>query len=104
MRMLCTGQMLTFQYIYPTKIRTIVSCHRQTLQLHFFIVKNHYKTSQQQRKNERVSSIALPVKVFDQTGISRDASASGILFELNHFNEVGSKISFELELDTPMEK
>lgn len=103
MWMLCAGQMLTLQYIYPTKIRTIVSCHRQTLQLHFFIVKNHYKTSQQQRKNERVS-IALPVKVFDQTGISRDASASGILFELNHFNEVGSKISFELELDTPMGK
>jgi len=47
-------------------------------------MKNHYKTPQQQRKNERVS-IALPVKVSDQTGISRDASAGGILFELNHF-------------------
>ncbi|MDO9267526.1 MAG: PilZ domain-containing protein [Methylobacter sp.] len=63
-------------------------------------MKNPYKTPQQQRKNERVS-IALPVKVFDQTGISRNASAGGILFELNHFNEVGSKISFELELNTP---
>lgn len=100
MRMFCTGQMLTFQYIYPTKIRTILSCHRQTLQLHFFTMKNHYKTPLQQRKNERVN-IALPVKVSDQSGISRDASAGGILFELNHFNEVGSEISFELELDTP---
>jgi hypothetical protein len=63
-------------------------------------MKNQLKTPQQQRKNERVS-IAVPVNVFDQTGISRDVSASGILFELDHFNEVGSEISFELELDTP---
>ena len=45
------------------------------------------------------SSIA--VRVFDQTGYSYDVSATGILFEIDNLNEVGSEISFELELNTP---
>ncbi len=63
-------------------------------------MKDRYKTLQQHRKNERVS-VEIPVKVSNQAGISRDVSASGILFEMDNFNDVGTEISFELELDTP---
>lgn len=46
-------------------------------------------------------SVTIPVRIFEKTGYTRDVSASGILFELDADNDVGSKVSFELEFDTP---
>ena len=63
-------------------------------------MKNKNQTPQQRRENERVH-LEIPVKVSEQAGVSCDISASGILFEIDNLNEVGSEISFELELNTP---
>ncbi len=66
----------------------------------FSIMENRPSSKKQNRKDERVN-VVVPVKVCDQLGYSCDISASGILFELDTFNAVGSEISFELELNTP---
>lgn len=53
-----------------------------------------------QRKEERIVT-ALPVKLGDAVGITRDVSATGIFFEIEPACPVSSDISFALELDTP---
>lgn len=58
---------------------------------------------QHRRENERVYA-EIPVRVSEQIGLTRDVSASGIFFEIDDFNEIGTEISFELELDTPSGK
>lgn len=56
-----------------------------------------------QRREERIIT-ALPVKLGEATGLTRDVSAAGIFFEIDAACTVGSDISFALELETPTGK
>lgn len=56
-----------------------------------------------QRKEERIVT-ALPVKLGEAIGLTRDVSAAGIFFEIDAACTPGSEISFALELDTPTGK
>lgn len=56
-----------------------------------------------QRKEERIVT-ALPVKMGEAMGLTRDVSATGIFFEIDAACTVGSDISFALELETPTGK
>jgi hypothetical protein len=56
-----------------------------------------------QRKDERIVT-ALPVKLGEAIGLTRDVSAAGIFFEIEAACEVGSSVSFEVELETPTGK
>lgn len=51
------------------------------------------------RKHERVSA-AMPVRLEDALGTTRDVSASGVYFEIDCKMAVGSEISFEIEMST----
>ena|SRR4030066_2478560 len=53
-----------------------------------------------QRREERIVT-ALPVKLGEAIGLTRDVSAAGIFFEIDAACTVGSDISFGLELETP---
>lgn len=44
---------------------------------------------------------ALPVKLADALGTTRDVSAGGVYFEIDSNIVVGSDISFEIALDAP---
>lgn len=55
---------------------------------------------QTRRKEERIVT-ALPVKLGEVAGITRDVSAAGIFFEIEPACPVGGDISFVLELETP---
>jgi hypothetical protein len=46
-------------------------------------------------------SSCLPVSLNGKAGITRDISATGILFEIDEDHPEGSNISFEVELNTP---
>ena len=52
------------------------------------------------RVDERISS-QFPIQVNGVHGNTRDISASGIYFEIDENNDVGSKIQFSVQLDTP---
>jgi len=52
------------------------------------------------RADARVNS-QLPVQLNGVEGKSRDISASGIYFEIDESNDIGSTIQFSVELDTP---
>lgn len=54
----------------------------------------------QRREHERVPA-ALPVRVDERIGVTRDVSASGFFFEFDGAAEVGGDIDCEVELDTP---
>jgi hypothetical protein len=56
-----------------------------------------------QRKDERIVT-ALPVKLGEAVGLTRDVSAAGIFFEIDAACTVGSVVSFEVELETPTGK
>ncbi len=56
-----------------------------------------------QRKEERIVT-ALPVKLGEAMGVTRNVSAAGIFFEIDAACAVGSDISFELELEMPTGK
>lgn len=56
-----------------------------------------------QRKEERIVT-ALPVRLGEIIGLTRDVSAAGIFFEVDAACAVGGDISFALELDTPTGK
>ena len=58
------------------------------------------KTSTKRDRASRVSS-CLPVSLNGKTGVTRDISATGILFEIDEDHKEGSSISLEIELDTP---
>lgn len=51
------------------------------------------------RGEERVSA-ALPVRLEQMNGVTRDVSASGICFEVDAAYETGNEISFMIELET----
>ena len=55
---------------------------------------------QMRRVDERIPS-QFPVHVNGVQGKSRDISASGIFFEIDENNDVGSTIQFSVQLDTP---
>ena len=52
------------------------------------------------RTGERLGA-ALAVNLGKASGVTRDVSASGIFFEIDVAYPVGSRIHFELDLDTP---
>ena len=54
----------------------------------------------QRRRSPRIRS-NLPVVMGDKVGVTQDISATGIFFELDSGHELGSEISFWVELDTP---
>jgi len=58
------------------------------------------KTSPKRERASRVQS-CLPVSVNGITGVTRDISATGVFFEIDEKYSAGSKIQFELQLDTP---
>jgi len=58
------------------------------------------KPSAKRDRASRVSS-CLPVSLNGKSGITRDISATGILFEIDEDHPEGSNISFEVELNTP---
>ena len=58
------------------------------------------KTSTKRDRASRVAS-CLPVSLNGKTGVTRDISATGILFEIDEDHKEGSSISLEIELDTP---
>ena len=57
----------------------------------------------EKRAAERVQS-ALLVRSGGVTGVTRDVSASGIFFEIDRTYDVGKKIRFVVELDSPTGK
>lgn len=57
----------------------------------------------QRRKEERIVT-ALPVKLDEAMGLTRDVSAAGIYFEIDAACAVGSSISFAIELGSPTGK
>lgn len=52
------------------------------------------------RIDERIAT-SFPVTVNGSAGKTRDISASGIFFEVDENTELGSKINFSVQLDTP---
>jgi hypothetical protein len=56
-----------------------------------------------QRSEERVAA-ALPVRLGNKTGLTRDVSVSGISFEIDDDYKTGSEISFMVEVATPTGK
>ncbi len=57
----------------------------------------------EKRKGKRLGA-ALAVKVGKTAGVTRDVSASGVFFETDAAYHKGSKIHFEIDLDTPWGK
>jgi len=57
----------------------------------------------EKRMGERLGA-ALRVNLGKRLGLTRDVSASGVFFETDAAYEVGSKIHFEINLDTPWGK
>jgi hypothetical protein len=46
--------------------------------------------------------LALPVVMEGgQSGVTRNISASGVMFELDRVQQIGSMVDFEIHLDTP---
>jgi hypothetical protein len=58
------------------------------------------KSSPNRERASRVQS-CLPVSVNGVKGVTRDISATGVFFEIDDNYSAGSKIQFELQLDTP---
>jgi hypothetical protein len=57
-------------------------------------------TGAHRRSDERITT-SFPVTVNGSAGKTRDISASGIFFEVDENTELGSKINFSVQLDTP---
>ena len=51
-------------------------------------------------RDERLP-VAFPISVGSSTGVVKDISSTGIYFEIDQNQEVGSKIEFVLDLATP---
>lgn len=60
-------------------------------------------TTQEHREAERVVA-SLSARLGDAAGLTRDLSAKGIFFELEHFRCDASEIGFCVELETPTGK
>jgi len=59
--------------------------------------------SRNKRSEERVN-VALPVRLDNTSGLTRDVSASGISFEVDANYTLGSEISFVIEMEVFSEK
>ena len=57
----------------------------------------------EKRRQERLGA-ALGVALGKASGVTRDVSASGVFFEIDAAYAVGSRIRFEIDLDTPWGK
>jgi hypothetical protein len=57
-------------------------------------------SADQRRKEPRIST-HLPVVMNGKKGIAKDISATGIYFELDDKQKVGSTIHFSIEMETP---
>jgi hypothetical protein len=57
-------------------------------------------SGEHRRCDERIAT-SFPVTVNGSAGKTRDISASGIFFEVDENTELGSKIHFSVQLDTP---
>jgi len=58
------------------------------------------KTTKRKVRADRVPA-SFPVKVGHKVGVTKDISTSGIYFEIEQSQKVGSKIDFVLDLMTP---
>lgn len=67
----------------------------------FVTMKNQPATSSGPRHAQRVD-VALPVRLADSVGLTRDVSGEGIYFEMDAAAETGSVISFAIEMPTPL--
>lgn len=57
--------------------------------------------SEEQRQAPR-EPLALPVKLQSgESGVTKNISASGVMFELDRVQQIGSVVDFEIHLDTP---
>jgi hypothetical protein len=61
-------------------------------------------TNHQNKRSEERVNVALPVKLDNATGLTRDVSASGICFEVDASFTAGSEISFVIEMEAFHEK
>jgi hypothetical protein len=62
------------------------------------------KRKPKEKRNGKRLSAVLAVNLGKTAGVTRDVSASGIFFETDAAYHKGSKIHFELDLDTPWGK
>jgi hypothetical protein len=62
------------------------------------------KRKPKERRNGERLGAALAVNLGKKSGVTRDVSASGVFFEIDAHYPVGSRIHFELVLDTPWGK
>ncbi len=76
-----------------SKTHTMTSSGRQ-------LASESLSDGEKRRVDTRIAS-QFPVQVNGVEGKSRDISASGIYFEIDENNNVGSKIQFSVQLDTP---
>ena len=65
-------------------------------------MKNHGKTERKQvcDRAERVPA-QIPVTVNGSLGVTKDISATGVSFEFDEHHAVGSKITFQIDFETP---
>lgn len=64
-------------------------------------MKDRDSTAPLTERAERVD-VALPVRVADQTGLTRNVSIDGIYFEMDTAAAAGSAISFDVDMETPL--
>lgn len=58
-------------------------------------------TAPRPHRAERVD-VALPVRLADRIGLTRNVSVSGIYFEMDAAAEAGSEVSFDIDMETPL--
>jgi len=58
------------------------------------------KTFPKRDRADRINS-CLPLSVNGKAGVTRDISATGVFFEIDENFSAGTKIQFEVELNTP---
>lgn len=60
------------------------------------------KAMLKEHRSDPRETLALPVVTAQGAkGVTRDISASGVLFELDRVQQIGSVVDFEIHLDTP---
>lgn len=64
-------------------------------------MKRQSPSAPRPRRAERVD-VALPVRLADRIGLTRNISVGGIYFEMDATAETGSEISFDVEMETPL--
>jgi hypothetical protein len=62
------------------------------------------KRERQDKRRQKRLGATLPVRLGKTAGVTRDVSASGVFFETDVAYHRGSKIHFEINLETPWGK